>query len=72
MFMDMETSLACSFAAATAALFAASFFSLSALPRVSVYRPSASAAHLALSNPAASLLAPAASSPSARHRRRSS
>jgi hypothetical protein len=30
--MAMETSLACSFAAA--ALFAASFFSLSALPRV--------------------------------------
>jgi hypothetical protein len=32
MFMDMETSLAYSSAAATAALFAASFFSLSALP----------------------------------------
>jgi hypothetical protein len=30
--MAMETSLACSSAAATAALFAASFFSLSALP----------------------------------------
>jgi hypothetical protein len=41
--MAMETSLACSFAAA--ALFAASFFSLSALPRVSVCRRSTSAAH---------------------------
>jgi hypothetical protein len=40
--MDMETSLACSSAAA---LFAASFFSLSALPRVSVCRRSTSAAH---------------------------
>jgi hypothetical protein len=40
--MAMETSLACSFAAA---LFAASFFSLSALPRVSVCRRSTSAAH---------------------------
>jgi hypothetical protein len=42
--MAMETSLACSFAAA---LFAASFFSLSVLPRVSVYRRSTSAAHAA-------------------------
>jgi hypothetical protein len=41
--MAMETSLACSSAAA--ALFAASFFSLSALPRVSVCRRSTSAAH---------------------------
>jgi hypothetical protein len=69
MFMDMETSLTYSSATTTAALFAASFFSLSTLPRVSVYRHSASAAHLALSNPVASLLAPAASSPSARHHR---
>jgi hypothetical protein len=44
--MDMETSLACSSAAA-AALFAASFFSLSALPRVLVCRCSTSAAHAA-------------------------
>jgi hypothetical protein len=43
--MAMETSLACSSAAA--ALFAASFFSLSALPRVSVCRRSTSAAHAA-------------------------
>jgi hypothetical protein len=43
--MTMETSLACSSAAAAAALFAASFFSLSALPRVSVCRRSTSAAH---------------------------
>jgi hypothetical protein len=41
--MAMETSLACSTAAA--ALFAASFFSLSALLRVSVCRCSTSAAH---------------------------
>jgi hypothetical protein len=41
--MAMETSLACSSAAA--ALFAASFFSLFALPRVSVCRRSMSAAH---------------------------
>jgi hypothetical protein len=40
--MAMETSLACSSAAA---LFAASFFSLSALPHVSVYRRSTSVAH---------------------------
>jgi hypothetical protein len=40
----METSLACSSAAA---LFAASFFSLSALPRVSAWRRSTSAAHVA-------------------------
>jgi hypothetical protein len=44
--MAMETSLACSSAAA-AALFAASFFSLFALPRVSVCRRSTSAAHAA-------------------------
>jgi hypothetical protein len=43
--MDMETSLACSSAAA--ALFTASFFSLSTLPRVSVCRRSTSAAHAA-------------------------
>jgi hypothetical protein len=43
--MAMETSLACSSAAAAVALFAASFFSLYALPRVSVYRRSTSAAH---------------------------
>jgi hypothetical protein len=42
--MAMETSLACSSAAA---LFAASFFSLSALPRVSACRRSTSAAHAA-------------------------
>jgi hypothetical protein len=42
--MAMETSLACSSAAA--ALFAASFFSLSALPRVSVCRCSTSAARM--------------------------
>jgi hypothetical protein len=41
----MKTSLACSSAAA--ALFAASFFSLSALPRISVCRRSTSAAHAA-------------------------
>jgi hypothetical protein len=44
--MAMETSLACSSAAA-ATLFAASFFSLSALPRVSVCRRSTSAAYAA-------------------------
>jgi hypothetical protein len=43
--MDMETSLACSSAAA--ALFTASFFSLSTLPRVLVCRRSTSAAHAA-------------------------
>jgi hypothetical protein len=43
--MAMETSLACSSTAAVAALFAASFFSLSALPRVSVCRRLTSAAH---------------------------
>jgi hypothetical protein len=42
--MAMEISLACSSAAA-AALFTASLFSLSALPRVSVCRRSTSAAH---------------------------
>jgi hypothetical protein len=42
--MAMETSLARSSAAA--ALFTASFFSLSALPRVSVCRRSTSAAHV--------------------------
>jgi hypothetical protein len=41
--MAMETSLAC--LSAAAALFAASFFSLSTLPRVLVYRRSTSAAH---------------------------
>jgi hypothetical protein len=49
--MDMETSLACSSAAVVAALFAASFFSLSALPRVSVCRRSTSAAHTAFVHP---------------------
>jgi hypothetical protein len=44
--MAMETSLASSFAAA-ATLFAASFFSLSALPPISVCRRSTSAAHAA-------------------------
>jgi hypothetical protein len=48
--MAMETSLACSSAAA-AALFAASFFSLSALPRVSAWRRSTSAAHVAFVMP---------------------
>jgi hypothetical protein len=43
--MAMETSLACSSAAAAAALFPASFFSLSALPLVSIYRRSTSATH---------------------------
>jgi hypothetical protein len=43
--MDMETSLTCSSAAA--ALFAASFFSLSTQPRISVCRRSTSAAHAA-------------------------
>jgi hypothetical protein len=43
--MAMETSLAC--LSASAALFAASFFSLSALPRVSVCRRSTPAAHAA-------------------------
>jgi hypothetical protein len=50
MVMDMETSLACS-SAASAALFAASFFSLSALLRVLVCRRSTSAAHLAFVQP---------------------
>jgi hypothetical protein len=45
--MDMEISLACSSAAIAAALFAMSFFSLSTLPRISVYRHSTSAAHAA-------------------------
>jgi hypothetical protein len=49
--MAMETSLACSSAAA-AALFAASFFSLSALPRVLFCRRSTSATHAALVMPA--------------------
>jgi hypothetical protein len=40
--MAMETSLTCS---STATLFATSFFSLSALPRVLVYRRSTSATH---------------------------
>jgi hypothetical protein len=48
----METSLACSStAAATAALFAASFFSLSALPRVLVCQRSTSAAYAAFVMP---------------------
>jgi hypothetical protein len=49
--MAMETILACSSAVAAAALFAASFFSLSALPRVSVSRRATSAAHAALVMP---------------------
>jgi hypothetical protein len=56
--MAMETSLACSSAAA-AALFAATFFSLSALPRVSVYRHSTSAAHAAFVMPGGLSLGPA-------------
>jgi hypothetical protein len=43
--MAIEISVACSSAAA--ALFAASFFSLSALPRVSICRRSTSASHAA-------------------------
>jgi hypothetical protein len=46
MFMDMETSLACSSAAA-ATFFALNFFSLSALPRVLFRRCSTSAAYCA-------------------------
>jgi hypothetical protein len=46
--MAMETSLTCSSAAA---LFAASFFSLSALPHVSVCRCSTSTAHAAFVMP---------------------
>ena len=46
----METSLACSSAAA-ATFFALSFFSLSALPRVSFRRRSTSAAHCAFVQP---------------------
>jgi hypothetical protein len=49
--MAMETSLACSSAAAAVTLFAASFFSLSALPRVSVSRRATSAAHTAFVMP---------------------
>jgi hypothetical protein len=45
--MAMETSLACSSATAAAALFDASFFSLSALPYVSVCRRSTSTVHAA-------------------------
>jgi hypothetical protein len=48
--MAMETSLACSSAAATT-LFAASFFSLSTLPRVSVSWHATSAARAALVMP---------------------
>jgi hypothetical protein len=48
--MAMETSLACSSAAA-AALFAASFFYLSTLPRVSVSWRATSAAHAAFVMP---------------------
>ena len=54
MFMAMEICRACSSAAAaatTTALLAASFTSLSALPRVSMLRRSTSAAHLALDQP---------------------
>jgi hypothetical protein len=47
--MDMETSLAC--LSATAALFAASFFFLSALPRVLACRRSTSAAHATFVQP---------------------
>jgi hypothetical protein len=47
--MAMEPSLACSSAAA--ALFAASFFSLSILPRISAWRRSTSAAHAAFVMP---------------------
>jgi hypothetical protein len=49
--MDMEISLACSSIAAATALFAVSFFSLSALPRILVCRCSTSAAHLAFVQP---------------------
>jgi hypothetical protein len=49
--MDMETSLACSSAAAAAALFAASFFSLFALLRISVCRLSTSATHAVFVQP---------------------
>jgi hypothetical protein len=48
MFVDMETSLAY---LSAAALFAASLFSLSALPRVSVYRCSTSATHATFVQP---------------------
>jgi hypothetical protein len=48
--MAMETSLAC-LSAAAAILFAASFFSLSALPRISVCRRSTYAAHAAFVMP---------------------
>jgi hypothetical protein len=51
MFMDMETSLACSSATTAVALFAASFFSLSALPRILVCRCSTSAPHAAFLQP---------------------
>jgi hypothetical protein len=47
--MDMEISLA--YSSAAAALFATSFFSLSALPRGSVCRRSTSAAHAAFVQP---------------------
>jgi hypothetical protein len=46
--MDMETSLACS---SVAALFAMSFFFLSALPHISVCRRSTSAAHAVFVQP---------------------
>jgi hypothetical protein len=49
--MAMKTSLACSSAATAAALFGASFFSLSALPRVSVSQRAMSAAHTAFVMP---------------------
>ena len=51
MLMAMETFLACSSSAANAALFALSFFSLSALALVSTCRRSSSAAHSALDTP---------------------
>jgi hypothetical protein len=51
MLMAMETFLACSSSAADATLFTLSFFSLSALPLVSICRRSTSAAHCALDRP---------------------
>ena len=51
MLMAMDTFLACSSATNAADLFAASFISLSALPRVSISRRSTSAAHRALDQP---------------------
>ena len=51
MLMAMEIFLACSSWANSAALFAESFFPLSALPLVSIWRQSTSAAHCALDRP---------------------